>query len=179
MPNGKPEPSPERTTGAMRYVKMFVMECLDGTIRFDFEPDERSVWYDLIILGGRMRVKGLLSAGPGQPYPRRWIAGTLNITEELLDRTLRKCIAQGKDKKTPDGKDPRIVETPDGLRIINWHKYQSEYDRQKPYREAKRGSKANPGREDPRKHQKGRFAVCPVCHQRPCQCEPKEEQPGG
>lgn len=176
MPPSSAEPSPQRTTGAMRYVKMFVMECLDGTIRFDFDPDERGVWYDLILLGGRMRVKGLLSAGPGQPYPRRWIAGTLNITEELLERTLRKCIAAPGDNKTLDGHDPRIVETPDGLRIINWHKYQSEYDRQKPYRERKRAKKENPSSEDPAKHQRGRFAVCQVCHSRPCQCEPKPKE---
>jgi hypothetical protein len=111
----------------MRYVKMFVMECLEGTIRFDFEPDERSVWYDLIILGGRMRTKGLISAGPGKPYPRPYIAGVLNISTELLDRTLAKCIATG-----------RLEENADGIRIINWAKYQSEYDRQKPYRESKR-----------------------------------------
>lgn len=123
----KRESGPEKSTGSMRYVKMYVGECLEGTIRFDFEPAERGVWYDLVILAGRMRVKGLIGAGSGNPYPRRWIAGILNIDEELLEITIEKC------KNTQ-----RISENSDGIRILNWSKYQSEYDRQAPYRKAKK-----------------------------------------
>lgn len=121
------EPSPSKATGSMRYIKLWVAESLEGTIRFDFEPEERGVWYDLLLLAGRMRQKGLIAAGPGQPYPRRWIAGVLNVPEDLLDCTILKCIETG-----------RISENSNGLLIVNWVKYQPEYDRQKPYREAKR-----------------------------------------
>ena len=127
MTQDREEASPEKTTGSMRYVKMFVSECLEGTIRFDFDPSERGVWYDLVILSGRMRVKGLICARPGTPYPHSWIAGVLNVPLDLLDRTLAKC-----------EKTQRIEEGDDGIRILNWHKYQSEYERQRPYREAKK-----------------------------------------
>jgi len=129
-----------------RWVKMWVNECLDGTIRLDFTPDERGVWYDLIILAGRMRQDGLIAAGPGMPYPRRWIAGTLNITEELLESTLQKCFETG-----------RISEDGDGLRIINWKMYQSEYDRQKPYRDAKKKRLPSNEPTDPKKYTSGRY----------------------
>lgn len=107
-----------------RWVKIWVNECLTGTVRFDFTPAERSVWYDLLILAGNCRADGVIAAGPGRPYPHNWIAGTLNIPQDLLETTLKKCEEFG-----------RVKEDENGIRIINWSKYQSEYDRQKPYRQ--------------------------------------------
>ena len=144
----KRESGPEKSTGSMRYVKMYVGECLEGTIRFDFEPAERGVWYDLVILAGRMRIKGLIGAGAGVPYPRRWIAGILNIDEELLEKTIEKC------KNTQ-----RISENSDGIHILNWSKYQSEYDRQRPYRDKKRAGRSSS------KETAGEVPHCPGCGQ--------------
>lgn len=158
----KRESGPEKSTGSMRYVKMYVGECLEGTIRFDFEPAERGVWYDLVILAGRMRVKGLIGAGSGVAYPRRWIAGILNIDEELLERTIEKC------KNTQ-----RISENSDGILILNWSKYQSEYDRQKPYRDKKKVQSDDQGWHPPK-----------ICHNcggtlsgdyPTCRCDEREE----
>ena len=104
-----------------RWVKLWVQESLIGTVRFDFSPAERGVWFDLLILAGNCRLEGIIAAGPGSPYPHNWIAGTLNIDIELLESTLEKC-------KLSD----RIVENGNGIEILNWGKYQSEYDRQKP-----------------------------------------------
>jgi hypothetical protein len=112
---------------ARRWVKIWVAECLTGTIRFDFTPEERGVWYDLLLLAGNCRQEGLIAAGQGVPYPDTWIAGTLNIPLELLKGTIKKCIAT-----------ERIEKNGTGYKIVNWEKYQSEYDRQKPYREAKK-----------------------------------------
>ncbi len=111
---------------ARRWVKIWVNECLTGTVRFDFTPAERSVWYDLVILAGNCRMEGVVAAGSGRPYPHNWIAGTLNIPLELLEVTLTKCEESG-----------RIREDGDGIHILNWQKYQSEYERQKPYRNPK------------------------------------------
>lgn len=113
--------------GSMKYVKLFVREWLYGTIRFDFEPEERGVFADLLAMAAVMRTKGLISAGKGMPFPRRWIAGTLNISEDLLDRVIEK----GKEVD-------RISEDGDGILIVNWKVYQSEYDRQKFYRDKKK-----------------------------------------
>ena len=122
------------------WIKVWVNECLDGTIRFDFTPEERCVWYDLLILAGRCRSEGMISAGKGTPYPKNWIAGTLNIPLELLEKVLVKC-----------QETQRICLNGDGIQIINWKKYQSEYDRQLKSRLAKQRD------EDPTKFKKGKY----------------------
>jgi len=109
-----------------KWVKLWVDESLSGTIRFDLTPDERSVWYDFMALAGACRIPGQISANETTPYPHDYIASTLRISEELLERSLEKF------KKTG-----RIHENENGIYITNWSKYQSEYQRQKPYRESK------------------------------------------
>lgn len=111
---------------ARRWIKLWVAESLRGTSRFDFTPAERGVWYDLLILAGDCRQDGLISPGAGVSYPLRWIAVTLNIGPSLLHKTIEKC-----------KKCSRIEENVDGFRILNWNKYQSDYERQKPYRAKK------------------------------------------
>ncbi|MBA7639457.1 hypothetical protein ES703_47115 [subsurface metagenome] len=106
---------------------MYVTECLEGTIRFDFTPAERGVWYDLILLAGRCRIPGIIAANENSPYPHSYIAGLLNIDLPLFEATLEKCKTSG-----------RIKETAQGIELINWNHYQSEYERQKPYREKKK-----------------------------------------
>ncbi len=117
--------------GIMReWIKLYVSDCLYGTIRFDFDPAERGIWYDLLLLAGAGKTDGVVGAAKDKPYPRSYIANLLNIPEELLDRVVGKCIQTGR------------IEEKGGLRIVNWSKYQpkyqSDYQRQKPYREAKR-----------------------------------------
>lgn len=115
------------------WVKIWVDECLQGTIRFDFTPAERGVWYDLILLAGRCRVPGVISPNGESPYPQSYIAGLLNISLELLETTLEKCKTSG-----------RIRETKRGIELVNWGHYQSEYERQKPYRQQKKEKEAAP-----------------------------------
>lgn len=112
------------------WVKMWVNECLEGSIRFDFSPAERGVWYDLILLAGRCRVPGIISANQSTPYPNSYIAGLLNISIDLLEATLKKCETSG-----------RIRKIDAGFELINWEHYQSEFQRQKPYRDAKKSGK--------------------------------------
>jgi len=121
------------------WVKIWVNECLTGTIRFNLSPEERSVWYDLIIFGGQCRQPGVLASNEGFPLPHSYIAGVLNIPQELLDNSLEKF-------KLSD----RITEDEDGIRIVNWEKYQSEYGRQKKYR-------IKPSENDPDKYTKGKY----------------------
>ncbi|MBA7713276.1 hypothetical protein ES703_122277 [subsurface metagenome] len=122
------------------WVKMWVNESLEGTIRFDFTPAERGVWYDLILMAGRCRVPGVISANETTPYPHSYIAGILNVDLELLDTTIEKCKKSG-----------RIKENKQGLQLVNWEHYQSEYQRQRPYRQGKKEE------EDPDKFIKGPY----------------------
>jgi hypothetical protein len=116
-----------------QWVKVWVKESLFGTIRFDFTPEERGIWYELIILAGNCRLEGIIAAGDKVPYPHSWIAATLNVPLKLLEVTLKKCQETN-----------RIEENGTGIKIINWSKYQSEYDRQKPYRKNKQIRETDP-----------------------------------
>lgn len=105
------------------WVKFWVSECIDGSLREQLEADERGVWYDLIILSARCRVPGIISSNEKEPMSHRRIAGILNIRGELLERTLKKCLEQ--ERISIDGKGL--------IAILNWRKYQSEYQRQRLY----------------------------------------------
>lgn len=106
------------------WVKVFITGWLHGSIRWQLEPEERSVWADLLCLAGECNKDGLICDNDGKAYPTKYIANTLNINEELLIRTINKSI-----------EDQRIEKVNDGVfKITNWSCYQSEYQRQKKYR---------------------------------------------
>jgi len=108
------------------WVKIWCTGWLHGSIRWQLESDERGVWADLIALAGECGKDGQICDNDSKPYPRSFVANQLNIPQELLDRTIAKCRHDGRI----DDKDEVIV-------ITNWKAYQSEYERQKPYRQAK------------------------------------------
>ncbi len=102
------------------WVKFWVNQSLDGTIRTTLTPAERSVWYDLIMLAGNCRLDGVISANETTPYNHKFIASRLNIPLKLLETTLLKCIEA-----------KRIFEDTTGIHIINWTKYQSDYKKKR------------------------------------------------
>ena len=114
--------------GATRrsWVKLFITGWLHGSIRWQLEADERSVWADLICLAGECGQCGLIADNDGRPLPWSFIANRLNIPQELLERTIAKCKHEGRLENCDD----------DTIRITNWSAYQSEYERQKPYRKS-------------------------------------------
>lgn len=116
----------KRTTMRRPWIKLYPIDCLDGSIRYQLEPDERGVWYDLLNFSAICAQPGTIADKDGRPYPHSFIANRLNISQELLDATLEKCIDEGRVKN----KDGVIL-------IVNWGAYQSEYQRQKPYRDKK------------------------------------------
>jgi len=131
----------ERAKRKRAWVKMYPQDCLFGSINFQLEPAERCVWYELIYFSALCATPGTISDKDNRPYPHTYIANRLNVPAELLESTLEKCIEEG-----------RIKDNLTGLHIVNWKAYQSEYDRQKPYRQAKGGGVAQ------------RFKECPECH---------------
>jgi len=106
------------------WVKLYLTGWLHGSIRWQLEPDERGVWADLICLAGECGKAGKICDNDGKPYPLKYIANMLNISEELLLQTIDKC-----------KKEERICQEDGILSITNWNVYQSEYERQKKYRD--------------------------------------------
>jgi len=114
--------------GATRrtWVKLFITGWLHGSIRWQLEPDERGVWADLICLAVECGKDGKICDNDGKAFPRPYLSNYLNIVPELLDRTIAKCRHEG-----------RLVDRDDILIIANWKSYQSEYQRQKAWRQKK------------------------------------------
>lgn len=108
------------------WIKLFIKECLIGTIREDLTPSERGLWYDFLILAGYSRVPGVICANENTPIPHKRIAAILNVPLPLVNQCLKKFKQSGRIK----------IDTHGLIHILNWEKYQySDYDRQKIYRE--------------------------------------------
>ena len=101
----------------MPWIKLWVDPCLEGTVRVALEPDERGVWYDLMLLAARCGGRnggGRLERAEGFPYSREEIGDKLNISEELTHRAIDKFLAQGR----------LTIGSGDTLFIANWKSYQ-------------------------------------------------------
>ncbi|MBU1785303.1 MAG: hypothetical protein KKG95_08220, partial [Candidatus Omnitrophica bacterium] len=102
------------------YNKIDSLKWIDGSIRADLNSAERGVWADLLAMAGLTRDerRGFIERSEGIPYPKSVILSRLNIEEELLDRTVRKCVTEGRLKVYPDGT----------LEITHWAKYNDTKD---------------------------------------------------
>lgn len=110
-----------------RWIKLYVTGWLHGSIRWQFTSEERGVWADLLAWAGEIQKDGAICDNDGCPLPRDFMANALNIKQILLDRVIAKCIHEGR------------LEDEDGVLIVtNYNSYQSEYERQKPSRQAKK-----------------------------------------
>jgi hypothetical protein len=115
-----------RATWRRTWIKLYPQQCINGSIRL-LEPDERSVWYDLLAFSALCIEPGLISDNDRRPYPLKFIANRLNIEISLLEKAIKDFREEG-----------RIKCNGTGIEIVNFKAYQSEYQRQKPYREAKK-----------------------------------------
>ena len=115
-----------RVVGRKTWIKLYPVDCLEGSIRYQLDPAERGVWYDLLNFAALCANPGIISDKDSRPYPHSFIANRLNVPLDLFETTLGKCCEEG-----------RTTENSDGIHIVNWASYQSEYQRQKPYRQGK------------------------------------------
>jgi hypothetical protein len=121
-----------------RWIRLWVNELLRSTALFELKDDEFGVFMKLLALAGSCRKDGYFAAGDNMPLPDAWMATTLNIPMPLFNRAKQRLFETN-----------RIELNGNVLKIVNWERYQTEYDRQKPYREAKK--------EDPSKYTRGKY----------------------
>lgn len=98
----------------MPWIPLDVAKWLDGSTREELDHDERAIWIDMLCLAARHR--GLIGANPDDalPYSLSRLAGILYAEEELVKRTIDKCIRIGKLERLDSGL----------LKVIKWDKYQ-------------------------------------------------------
>jgi hypothetical protein len=109
--------------GPRRWVKLYCYEMLHGSVSYQLSEAEQSVWVKLLCFAGLCGNEGLISDHDLRPFPHSFIVHEIHADTEIFESTLKKCKAEG-----------RISEDGQGIKITNWAKYQSEYERQRPYR---------------------------------------------
>ena len=102
----------------MEWIPLWVDKWIFGSTRIELQPDERSVWVDIMAIASKDN--GFIRANPETPYPPQQLAGLLCISEELLNRSLEKFIETGKIKKCGNLVENNFT----GFYIINWAEYQ-------------------------------------------------------
>ena len=124
--------------GGRRWVKLWVNEWLDGTTRLEMSDAQRAFWIDLLAMAGRSRFPGHVCAGQVEGkfvgYPVSKFEALMSTPIDVA-QTLALFAGAGKLIVRETQNAPiKLLH----LELLNWDKYQSEYQRQRPYREAKR-----------------------------------------
>lgn len=117
------------------WIKIYCDNWLEGTISEE-SLALRGIWIGLLALAGSGKHgdTGLVMAINGVGFSDSMLAAMLKVTRQ------RWVYA----KKTLQKTDRIAVDKANVITIINWQKYQSEYKRQKPYRNQKLQPKVTP-----------------------------------
>lgn len=112
----------------LRWRKSWIDENLDGSIRKDLTPAERSVWSDLCDLCGKSRRWGYVEMSQGIPYAVDDLAHRFHAPIELVQSTIDKCLIEGRLQQDGSG----------ALVVANWGRYQAVPEgKQKPKEDAR------------------------------------------
>ncbi len=129
--------------GRHTWVKLWCEQWLTGSTRFELSPIQRAIWIDFLALGGRSKTPGIIAASlipeSLRGYPLKWLAGILMVSEAEVEEALNQFTATGKVAVQRDPVGGYIIH------LVNWAKYQSEYQRQKPYRRNGSSGQEPPG----------------------------------
>lgn len=98
-----------------RWVKLYTVEWIDGSIRTDLTPAERSVWSDLLAMAGMSRREGHIERSQGIPFTDEALASRFVVPVDLLQSCIQKSQAEGRLTVNGDGT----------MYITNWLRYQT------------------------------------------------------
>lgn len=119
----------------MKWIRLWVEETLEGST-FDEMGSTleglafRGVWFSLLALAGSSPVPGKICFTEDTGFTLNQIAKKLKVDKELLKKALEFLKSDEVNKiKVENSSDEIIIE------IVNWNKYQTEYERQKKYRQ--------------------------------------------
>lgn len=114
--------------GHRRWFKVHSELWLRGSMR-DTTPEMRGIWIDTLALAsdGFYGDEGIIKLSTGVGITDSQIARIFNITKAQWADAKKFFISSDMIRVLPDNT----------LEIVNWKKHQSEYDRQKAYRDKK------------------------------------------
>lgn len=114
----------------LKFVKVWTDESLYGSIRKDMSPEQRSIWYELLLLAGKSRREGYIEFSKGLPYSNEDIASRLEVDVELINSSVAICLSEG-----------RLEIKENTYHITNWEKYQVTKEKREKNYEDKRHKK--------------------------------------
>jgi hypothetical protein len=104
----------------MQWFKIHAQRWFLGSTRFELSPEQRAVWIDVLA-----RASLNDPAGEFEYYSLEQLAAQFQVSLALVKNSLKRFVEVKKIAHDPKKKS---------IKILNWGKYQSEYERQKPYR---------------------------------------------
>jgi hypothetical protein len=112
----------------MKWIRIWPEYIINGTTFEELDLQERGLWFSLLVLAGHSPQPGKICIADGIPYTLDQIAALLRISRQTLDDGLKILGSPEINKIKLNGSG--VIE------ITSWNRYQTEYDRQKPYRKA-------------------------------------------
>ncbi len=114
------------------WIKLYVDQCLRGTMMKELPYNERWLWFGILLLAGDSPFDGKICITENIGYTDEQIAELLETPVDIYKSAKEKMLNHHKIK----------VEKNNVILIVNWTKYQSEYKRLKVYKSrVKRGTK--------------------------------------
>lgn len=115
----------------MKWIRLWPDYIINGTTFSELSVEERGVWFCLLAMAGYSPLPGTICIAEALPYTREQMATFLKIQLTTLNKAIDR-LADSAVKKI-------IIQADGTLKICNWAKYQTEYDRQKGYRRGLQG----------------------------------------
>lgn len=107
------------------WIKLYVDQCLRGTMMDEMkDPGERFLWFAFLLLAGDSPYEGKIALTEEMGYSDEQIGSLLKCEPGIVTKAKKIMVKYDKIK---------ILEN-NVIQIVNWKKYQSEYQRQKIYR---------------------------------------------
>lgn len=126
--------------GKGTWIKLYA-SFLHSSVNYELSLAQQAIFVKLILLSRDVgSFPGRLSDNDGKPLPVAYLAHECHCTLEEMKETIAICEETDRLKQNGSGV----------LEVTNWKEYQTEYDRQKPYRKPKENV-------DPDKYVKGKY----------------------
>jgi len=112
------------------WIKLYVDQCLRGTMISELSASQRWGFVGLLLMAGDSNEEGLIFLRKNESG--EFIGYSDHTMSELLGMDIKEYLFA---KEKMINFDKISVDKNNVIRIINWKKYQSEYQRQKQYRD--------------------------------------------
>jgi uncharacterized phage protein (TIGR02220 family) len=110
----------------MKWIRLWPDYIINGTTFDELDAEVRGVWFSFLALAGYSPFPGEICIAKGLPYTREQMAAIIKIDIVILNRAIDRMSCEEVHKI-------KVNET-GTISILNWNKYQTEYERQKPFR---------------------------------------------